>query len=192
MSLPTHLAVSKPGVRRFASALALTFALVASALTVQPAAAAAHPAPAPGIPAHIDLTTAKRAVGPNLASPLTSCTWYTITESIRSNKGLTMDVSLLGMYDTNGHYCGRASDHVCGTPSNTSYQGGLIIANWWYANGVAHYATYAIFYPYPGQTVCSYSGGFNASNAVANGQFNQGVDISNTNEVGIVSVETSF
>lgn len=162
-----------------AIAAGLSFSLLtgmASAATAPsgPAVAIGGNAAAPhAIPAHLNTTHEKPVTSPDLAIPAAGCAWYTVAETIESNQNLSMDVAVLGQFNSSGVYCGLASDHVCATPDNNSYVAqGLLIYNWWYANGTYLKTVSNYFDPASGQTECSYSGSFSASrNATATGEF---------------------
>ncbi|MET8957529.1 hypothetical protein ACWEO4_42610 [Streptomyces sp. NPDC004393] len=107
-----------------------------------------------------------------------TCYWRVISEggwyggTAASPYDLWEDLQVLAMYDGSGNYCGRVSDHVCATPQNADYYGGLTIQNWWYADGVYQNSRVDRFYPSSGQTVCSYSGSYLASHStVIDGEF---------------------
>ena len=152
----------------------LTATLVAPAATSAASAAPADHATAGHVamPASIDLAHARRVDVPGLATA-TGCAWYVVAGDYKTSLNLSMSIEVLGMYGSGG-YCGRASDHVCATPSDNSYRAGLLIWNWWYADGTYQRTIQNYFQPSAGQTVCSYSGGFNAaSGADADGEFVQ-------------------
>ena len=154
-----------------ALASALSIVAASTLLGFTGTAQAATHADALRIPSHINTGTARKVSAATSAA--SACSWYDIAETSKSNMYLNMDVSLWGMYDYNGNYCGRASDHICATPTNGSYaSAGLLITNWWYADGNYQNTVNNTFYPASGQTVCSYSGGFSAGSiGAADGKF---------------------
>ena len=124
------------------------------------------------MPASIDLAHAKRVNAPSLATA-SGCAWYVVAGDYRNGLNLNMSIEVLGLYGSGG-YCGLASDHVCATPTDNSYLGGLLIWNWWYADGTYKQTVQNYFTPSAGKTVCSYSGSFGAaSSAEADGEFVQ-------------------
>lgn len=157
------------------------------------ATAARTPAVSGELPSRIDTARAKPMTGPGIPAALAGCAWYITGENVQYNLDLYMDIQVLGEYCGSSGYIGRASDHVCATPDNNSYLGGLHIINWWFADDNYQATVNNYFTPAAGQTVCSYSGGFNASHsATADGEFVQGSAPSFLRVVGTYGVFATF
>ena len=157
--------MKKIGARRASLlAIMLPSAAALAALAVLPASAAAAsvvpayhdraqpaavhaPAHTFTIPAHLSARAraADRVTtgpdGSKLPAAAASCAWYTIAAQdsggghVWDQNDLQLLVSVLGQCNSSGGYCGLASDHVCAEPTDSTYTGGLVIFNYWIADG---------------------------------------------------------
>jgi hypothetical protein len=132
------------------------------------------------VPDTVLATLAAARAAPTTTASSTGCSWH-ITyarygtypgDKYSGTAAFEYGVEVWGQYNSAGHYCGEASDHIWSYPLNNFYAtSGLVQHNMWSSHGNPIASNIRIAYPASHTYFVTYSGGFWTNNADAAGEW---------------------